>query len=47
MSVERFVQEVQDNNREELDELRELLSILDQLNRKETIIYTMSVVSNP
>jgi len=47
MSIDKFVQEIQEQNSEELDELRELLRVLDQLNRKETHIYNISVISNP
>jgi len=47
MSAESFVQEVQEKNRKELDELRELLRILDQLSSKKPQIYAISVTSNP
>jgi hypothetical protein len=46
MSVESFVWEILEKNRNELDELRELLKILEQLNRRRPRIYTVSVTSN-
>jgi len=46
MSVKIFVQEVLEKNHTELDELRELLRILEQLNRKEPRVYAVSVTSN-
>jgi len=46
MSVESFVQEVFDKNRGELDELRELLKVLEQLNRRKPRIIAVSVTSN-
>ena len=47
MSAEKFVQEVQEKNSRELDELRELLRILEQLDRRRPQIYAISVTSNP
>ena len=46
MSAESFVQEVFQKNRGELDELRELLKVLEQLNRRKPRIYAVSVTSN-
>lgn len=46
MSIEEFVQEVFDDNQEELDEIRKLQELLDQLDREESRIYTVSVTSN-
>ena len=46
MSTESFVQEVLQKNRGELDELRELLKVLEQLNRRKPRIYAVSVTSN-
>ena len=46
MSAESFVQEILDKNRVELDELKELLRILEQLNRRKPRIYAVSVTSN-
>jgi hypothetical protein len=46
MSAESFVQEVFQKNRGELDELRELLKVLEQLNGRKPRIYAVSVTSN-
>jgi hypothetical protein len=46
MSVESFVREILEKNRTELDELRELLRVLEQLNRRSPRIYAFSVTSN-
>jgi hypothetical protein len=46
MSVESFVQEVLEKNRGELDELKELLRVLEQLNRRKPRIIAVSVTSN-
>jgi hypothetical protein len=46
MSTESFVQEVLEKNRAELDELRELLRVLEQLNKRRPRIIAVSVTSN-
>jgi hypothetical protein len=46
MSAESFVLEVLEKNRAELDELRELMRVLEQLNRRKPRIYAVSVTSN-
>jgi len=46
MAVESFAREILKKNRTELDELRELLKILEQLNRRRPHIYAVSVTSN-
>jgi len=45
-SAESFAEEIYEKNRPELDELRELLRILEQLDRRRPRIYTISVTSN-
>ena len=46
MSIEEFVQEILEENQEELDEVRRLQEILDQLDSEESVIYTVSITSN-
>ena len=46
MSIHEFVEEILEENQEELDELRKLEEILDQLTDRERQLYTVSVTSN-
>lgn len=46
MSADRFVQEIIQQNRKEMDELKALLDVLEQLNRRKPRIYSVSVTSN-
>lgn len=46
MSTREFVEEILEDNQEELDELRKLQEILDQLTEREHRFYTVSVTSN-
>jgi len=46
MSAKSFVQEILKKNREELNELRELQKVLEQLSRRRPRIYAVSVTSN-
>ena len=46
MSIREFVKEVQKENQGELDKLRKLQEILDQLTEREEYFYTISVTSN-
>jgi transcriptional regulator CtsR len=46
MSIEEFIQEIFEENQEDLDEIRRLQEILDQLDSEESVIYTVSITSN-
>jgi beta-phosphoglucomutase-like phosphatase (HAD superfamily) len=46
MSTEHFIKTVLEENKEELEEIRKLAEIMDQLRREETKIYVASVTSN-
>jgi hypothetical protein len=46
MSVEEFVAEILEENKEDLDELAELQKVLDQLQKDRNEIYFVSVTSN-
>jgi len=46
MSIEEFVAEILEENKEDLDELVELQEVLDQLQKERNEIYFVSVTSN-
>ena len=46
MSTHEFVQEILEESQEELDEIRKLQELLEQLDREESRVYTVSVTSN-
>lgn len=46
MSLEEFVEDVVKGNQEELERIRKLCEILDQLRDERTAIYTFSVTSD-
>lgn len=46
MSTHEFVEEILNEDPEELDKLRKLKEILDQLTEQEQHFYTVSVTSN-
>jgi len=46
MSLEEFVDEILEENQKDIEELRRLQEVLEQLQREETQIYLVSVTSN-
>jgi hypothetical protein len=46
MSIKEFIEDVFEENREELERIRRLSKILDQLRDEKTEVYVFSVTSN-
>lgn len=46
MSLEEFVQELQQEHKEDLDAVEELLRVLEQIEEKDTEIYRFFTTSN-
>lgn len=46
MSIKEFIEDVVEENREELERIRRLSKILDQLRDEKTEMYVFSVTSN-
>ena len=46
MSVEKFVEETLQENKEEVDDLIELKKIIDQLPKEENQVYLTTMTSN-
>lgn len=46
MSIKEFIEDIVEENREELERIRRLSKILDQLRDEKTEVYVFSVTSN-
>jgi DNA-binding transcriptional regulator/RsmH inhibitor MraZ len=46
MSVEEFVKELQECNREDFEEIEKLLEVLEEIQEEEKRVYTFFVTSN-
>lgn len=46
MSVEEFIEEILQENKEEVDDIIKLKEILDQLPKEENDVYSVSMTSN-
>ncbi len=46
MSTEDFIKELQEENIEDLEEIKKLLEILEQIQGRKTEVYTFFVTSN-